>query len=500
MDDYCVGIDLGTMNSVLAYLDGNGDPEVDKGQDGSVVVPSSILFTDMGKIIGSKAEAQARIEGYSNFSSGFKRQMGTKYTRTIMSSTYTPTEMSALVLRKMLLRFEANHGAMPTKAVLSVPGDYGVPERQATIQAGRIAGLEAIELINEPTAACISYCRENRFREGNLIIFDLGGGTFDASVIKVSNNKFSVLANEGSRNLGGKDWNLHLANIIQRKIIDAYGMTQKEADRNSKMRRDIAAEARRVKELLTVRNRVTDTININGMPVTYTVRREEFEDATHELNLRLTTMMLNAVRSAGLRERDISKVVMTGGESQISAMMRYVDDALPTVRTDIYEPFTSMAKGSALYADSVFSDGNIVVEPVLSKTLGIKAGVDGNETIYNVVFRSTPLPITPEAVFRPKRDDQKTLELEVYETKANPGTYYTGLPYGFMIKRFEIPLPGKISRGRTKINVRFAADVNGLIQMFVECNGHAIECDMSNGMNMLPAQIMQSKKKVVNVI
>ena len=191
---------------------------------------------------------------------------------------------------------------------------------------------------------------------------------------------------------------------------------------------------------------------------------------------------------------------MTGGESQISAMMRYVDDALPTVRTDIFDPFTSMAKGAALYADAVFSDGDVIVEPVLSKTLGIKAGVDGNETIYNIVFRSTPLPMAPNALFRPKRDDQETLEMEVYETKANPGTYYTSLPYGFMIRKFEIPLTGKIYRGRTKINVHFTVDLNGLVQMFVDCNGEVTEFDMSNGMTMLPTQIMQSKKKVMNIL
>ena len=499
-EDYCVGIDLGTINTALAFMDGRGDLTVDKDPDGSMTVPTSVLFTDMGKIVGSKAETKARTEGYGNFLSGFKRQMGTKYTRTVMNSTYTPTEMSALVLRKMLLRFEENHGVMPTKAVLCVPGDYGIPERQATIQAGRIAGLEAIELINEPTAACIAYCKENKFRNGNIIIFDLGGGTFDASVVNVNNNRFKVLSNEGSRSLGGKDWNLHLANIIQRKVIDAYGMTQKEADRNMKMRQDIIVEARRVKERLTVRNRVTDTVDINGTPVTYTIRREEFEDATYELNMRLITMMMNALRSAGLREKDISRVVMTGGESQISAMMRYVDDALPTVRTDIFDPFTSMAKGAALYADAVFSDGDVIVEPVLSKTLGIKAGVDGNETIYNIVFRSTPLPMAPNALFRPKRDDQETLELEVYETKANPGTYYTSLPYGFMIRKFEIPLTGKIYRGRTKINVHFTVDLNGLVQMFVDCNGEVTEFDMSNGMTMLPTQIMQSKKKVMNIL
>ena len=228
--------------------------------------------------------------------------MGSKYTRTVMNSTYTPTEMSALVLRKMLLRFEENHGVMPTKAVLCDPGDYGIPERQATIQAGRIAGLEAIELTYDPTAACIAYCKENKFRNGNIIIFDLGGGTFDASVVNVDNNRFKVLLTEGSRRLGGKEWNHHHANIIQRKVIDAYGMTQKEADRNMKMRQDIIVEARRVKELLTVRNRVTDTVDINGTPVTYTIRREEFEDATYELNMRLITMMMNALRSASLSE------------------------------------------------------------------------------------------------------------------------------------------------------------------------------------------------------
>lgn len=496
-----MGIDLGTTNSCLAYSDANGNVKAFTGKNGKDIVPSVVLFTENGKMVGHEAKQKRDQYNTSSSASFFKRQMGTKITRTMRSVEYTPTELSALVITKMVSEFESEMNFKVRKAVITVPGDYSDAERSATIEAARIAGIEEVELLNEPVAAALSYgIGKGDKKDTTFIVYDLGGGTFDATVLKLENEKFTVLSSEGSKNLGGRDWDLELATIIQKKILDSTGLTFADIESDSDFRKAVMDEAELQKEQLSYNDRVVSKVDLRGNPVVFSTSREELEEATTWLISTTIDMVGYALRNANLQMNSLDKIILIGGSTLMPQVLRSLEDAYPSTDIQFFDPEHSVAKGAAIYAESVFGKKDIHITTVLTKSIGILAGIDGVEKICNILFRNTPLPIENTLMCRPKKDDQNVLDIAIYETYAKRGEEFVDVEEGNLIFKTSVELTGKISRGRTKIAVRFSADREGKITAVVECNGKMYPCDLSDRMILSNEEIINSRVKMRGVI
>lgn len=497
-----IGVDLGTVNSCLAYSDDQGNVSVSVNRDGSALLPSYIIFTKYGKLIGNDAVANTDEYGSPETVFYFKRLMGTDYSRTFRNIQYTPTEMSALILTKLLQNYNFNTGINNSdNMVITVPGDFGEAEKNATISAARIAGIEHIELLNESVAAAISYRNHTKdSADKNIIVYDLGGGTLDVTVMNVKDNRFTVLSDESSKDLGGRDWDLQLATIIQKKVLDSVGLTTDDVISDSEFRKSLITEAEKQKIVLEKNDRAISDVMLRGKHVLFTVTREEFEEATTWLMMKTIEMVGYALRNAGLLMKDIDQIILVGGSTQMPQVKKSLEEAFPSMDILIHDPELAVAKGAAIYARSVFSKKDLKVSSVSTRTIGILGGIDGEEKICNVIYRNLPLPIDRTVMCRPKRDDQDELEITIYESLAKKDEPYIDTTEGKLIFNDTIELPGKIIRGKTKIPIRFIEDSHGRVSITVECNGKIIDFGFSDVSEITAADINKSRSKMDGVL
>ena len=501
MDDsqFYVGADLGMVNSILAYTDANGIVSVKRWDDGQTKFPSAILITPRGKYAGQDIYRRMRTESRYHYENCFKRMMGTTHKERIFNVEYTPTEMVAMILKKMVSAFEEDHGERVERIVLAVPSDFGGAEREATYKAAYLAGIKEIKILNESDAAAIAYCHDTPDFRGNVAIYDMGGGTFDVTIISVSDSGFAVKSNEGSKFLGGRDWDLHLASIIQKRVVDLSGMRPQELDRNSDLRKRILSEAEKIKIILDNVEEARGVVDVNGMPIEFTVTREELNRSTEALIDKTLDMIRSAISCAGLTDRSLDRMVLVGGQSLTPYIWQKIEEAFPYVELLRYDPINAVARGAALYARSYFKTRDIKLSSILSKTYGLKMGIDGKERICNILYRNIQLPIKRTVVCRPKRDDQESLSIEVYENKSDTTVPDTEVSHSRLVNRFTVPLKGKITRGRTKITIDMESDYEGIVKITTVCNGITEKCDLGKYIYLTDEEFIESMRKVGSV-
>ena len=498
--EYYLGIDLGTVSTCLAYADDEGRVEISRNAGSGGLLPTAILFTDEGIYVGDQAVEKSTEYSASNSVFFFKRMMGTDYRRSYGGITYDSSEMSAIVLKKAINGFVENTGGDPRSAVITVPGDFSDAEKNATVAAARMVGIERLELLNESIAAAISYRHFSKdTRDKKIIVYDLGGGTLDVTVLSISGDSFNVLSDESSKDLGGRDWDLQLVNIIQKKVLDNSGLKPDDVVSDSEFRVAVIAEAERQKKLLDRNSRSVGSVKVKGNSVRYIVTRGEFEDATSWLMMKTINMVGYALRHAHLSMSDIDSIVLVGGSTKMPQIHRSLKEAFPSQELVSFDPEHAVARGAAIYARSIFSKNDITVSSATTRTIGILAGIDGVEKICNIIFRNTPLPIDKTLMCRPKRDDQRTLEISVYESLAKETDDFIDIGEGKLLSNNIFDLQGKITRGKTKIPIRFIADKDGRISIAVECNGHINECRMCDPMPS-SEQIALSSLKLEGII
>ncbi len=495
-----VGIDLGTVSTCLAYSDEQGTVDISKNEGSGGLLPSVILFTDDGKYVGDQAVKLSTQYDASNSVFFFKRMMGTDYRRSFGGVSYDASEMAAMVLKKVIMGFEENTGDKVDSAVITVPGDFSDGEKNGTVAAAKMVGIERLELLNESIAAAISYRHFSKDdRDKKIIVYDLGGGTLDVTVVSITGNNFDVLSNESSKDLGGRDWDIHLANIIQKKVLETSGLRPDDVVTDSELRVAVIAEAERQKKLLDRSPRSVGSVKVKDQQVRYLVTRGEFEDATSWLMMKTINMVGYALRNANLTMSNIDSIVLVGGSTKMPHVQRSLKEAFPSMEIVSFDPEYAVARGAAIYARSVFGNGEIKVRSAATRTIGILAGIDGEEKICNIIFRNTFLPIDETLMCRPKRDDQKVLEISIYESLARESDKYIEPSEGKLLANNIFDLQGRISRGRTKIPIRFIADKDGRISVAMECNGHYEECRICDPMPS-SEQIQESSLKLEGVI
>ena len=521
MTDYCIGIDLGTTYSCLAYIDEDGDPVVEKNFEQEDTTPSVILFNENGEIIvGSPAKDMSVMYPPERVITSIKRQMGTDYTIDIDGETYNPIMLSAVILRKMINDFNDNHGCDVKKAVITCPAYFGQNERDATKTAGTIAGLEDVTVINEPTAAAISFGFGNAAGgKKRVLVYDLGGGTFDVTILEIDGSSFTAVATDGERFLGGKDWDAAISNIIKQKISEETGIDKESLDENEDVRQSLINDSETIKKRLSTAESTKGTLTVEGQKVVFTITREDFENASSGLIQTTIDIIDRVLASKDFTMADIDEVVLVGGSSRMPQVKNSITAKYPDAKVNIYDPDQSVAKGAAIFAlsNSVAPDaentleagaapvaeGAINVHNVLSKTFGIKAVYeDGTEMISNIIFRNEALPIESVKTYYPVDDGQNTIMVEIHEDAAfnDEDGKKTELIEGAPVGNFMMELPVDVTKS-TPITVKFTATNEGILIASVDCMEQHSEYQIENDMTMSEEEINKSMglmEKVTN--
>ncbi|HHV41624.1 MAG TPA: molecular chaperone DnaK, partial [Clostridiaceae bacterium] len=453
-----IGIDLGTTNSVVAVLEG-GDQVVIPNAEGNRTTPSVVAFTKEGeRLVGQVAKRQA-ITNPDRTIQSVKREMGTSWKTTIDGTTYTPPEISAMVLQKLKTDAEAYLGEKVTQAVITVPAYFSDAQRQATKDAGRIAGLDVLRIINEPTAAALAYGLDKE-AEQKIMVFDLGGGTFDVSLLEIGDGVFEVLATSGNNRLGGDDFDQKIVDWMVAEMKSDQGIDLSH-DKMAMQRLREAAEKAKV-ELSSV----TST-NINLPYITadqtgpkhleLTLSRAKFDDMTSDLVEATMKPVRNTMSDAGLKPGDINKILLVGGSSRIPAVHDAVKNFFNQEPFKGINPDECVAIGAAIQAGVLSGDiKGMVLLDVTPLSLGIET-LGGVMT--RIIDRNTTIPTKKSQIFSTAADGQTSVEVHVLQGEREFARDNKTLG------RFSLDGIAPAPRGIPQIEVTFDIDANGIVNV-----------------------------------
>ncbi len=453
-----IGIDLGTTNSCVAVMEG-GEAVVIANAEGARTTPSVVAFTKTGeRMVGQVAKRQA-ITNPDRTISSIKREMGSAYKVTIDNKSYTPQEISAMILQKLKADAESYIGQPVTEAVITVPAYFTDAQRQATKDAGRIAGLDVKRIINEPTAAALAYGLDKE-SDQKIMVYDLGGGTFDVSVLEIGDGVIEVLATAGNNRLGGDDFDA----CITKYLVDEFKKTEGidlSADKVAMQRLREAAEKAKI-ELSGV-----TTSNINLPYITadatgpkhldVTLSRAKFNELTHHLVEKTVGPVKQALSDSGLTASDISKVLMVGGSSRIPAVQEMVKQLTGKEGFKGINPDECVAIGAAIQGGVLAGDvKGVLLLDVTPLSLGI-------ETLGGVctrlIERNTTIPTKKSQIFSTAADNQTAVEINVLQGEREMAQYNKSLG------RFNLDGIAPARRGTPQIEVTFDIDANGIVNV-----------------------------------
>ncbi len=458
-----IGIDLGTTNSCVAVMEG-GEAKVITNPEGNRTTPSVVAFKNGEKIVGDAAKRQVVTNPNSVIS--IKRKMGTNEKTTLEGKEYSPQEISAMILQYMKSYAESYLGEPVTKAVITVPAYFNDAQRQATKDAGRIAGLEVERIINEPTAAALAFGIDKTDVEQKVLVYDLGGGTFDVSILDLSDGTFEVLSTAGDNNLGGDDFD----NVIVDHMVEVF---QKENginlrnDRMALQRMKEAAEKAK-KDLSGMMQTQISLPFISAGPagplhLEMTLTRAKFEAMTKNLVERTIGPVRQALRDAGLTKNDIHQVLLVGGSTRIPAVQEAVKNELGKEPNKSVNPDEVVAIGASIQGGVLAGDvKDVLLLDVTPLSLGIET-LGGVMT--KLIDRNTTIPTSKSQVFSTAADNQPAVDIHVLQGERPMARDNKTLGM------FKLDGIAPAPRGIPQIEVTFDIDVNGIVHVSAKDKG-----------------------------
>jgi molecular chaperone DnaK len=487
-----IGIDLGTTNSCVAVMEG-GKPVVIANAEGVRTTPSVVAFTKNGeRLIGELAKRQAVTNAEKTISS-IKRHMGTDYRVAIDDKKYSPQEISAMILQKLKADAESYLGETVTEAVITVPAYFNDSQRQATKDAGKIAGLDVKRIINEPTAAALAYGLDNE-REQKIMVYDLGGGTFDVSIIEIGEGVIEVLSTNGDTFLGGDDFDNKITDYMLAEFKRTEGVDL-STDKMALQRLKEAAEKAK-KELSSA---TTTNINLPFITVTsegpkhldMTLTRAKFDDLTRDLVERTAIPVQNALRDAGLSASEITKVLLVGGSTRIPAVQDKVKQLTGKEPNKSLNPDECVAVGASIQGGKLAGDagaGDILLLDVTPLTLSIET-MGGIAT--HLIERNTTIPTKNSQVFSTAADNQSAVDINVLQGERQFAKDNKSLG------QFRLDGIPPARRGVPQIEVTFDIDANGIINVSAKDLGTGKEqhITITSSTNMSDEEIDKAVKE-----
>ena len=487
-----IGIDLGTTNSCVAVMEG-GKPTVIANAEGARTTPSVVAFTKTGeRLIGEPAKRQAVTNAEKTISS-IKRDMGTDRGRTIDGKKYSPQQISAMILQKLKADAESYLGEKVTEAVITVPAYFNDAQRQATKDAGKIAGLDVKRIINEPTAAALAYGLDNE-TEQKVMVYDLGGGTFDVSVIEIGDGVIEVLSTNGDTHLGGDDFDQKIIDWMVSEFKKAEGVDL-STDKMALQRLKEAAEKAK-KELSSA-----TTTNINLPFITATadgpkhfdmnLTRAKFEELVHDLVERTAIPVQNAMKDAGLNYSDISKVLLVGGSTRVPCVQEKVKQLTGKEPNKSLNPDECVAIGASIQGGKLAGDagaGDILLLDVTPLSLSIET-MGGIAT--KLIERNTTIPTKKSQVFSTAADNQTAVDINVLQGERQFAKDNKSLG------QFRLDGIPPARRGVPQIEVTFDIDANGIVNVSAKDLGTGKEqhITITSGTNMSDDDIEKAVKE-----
>ena len=487
-----IGIDLGTTNSCVAVMEG-GKPVVIPNQEGSRTTPSVVAFTKTGeRLVGEPAKRQAVTNADRTIAS-IKRHMGTDYKVTIDGKSYTPQEISAMILQKLKADAEAYLGETVSEAVITVPAYFNDAQRQATKDAGKIAGLDVKRIINEPTAAALAYGLDNE-NEQKIMVYDLGGGTFDVSLIEIGDGVIEVLSTNGDTHLGGDDFDNRITQWLVDEFKKAEGVDL-SGDKMAMQRLKEAAEKAK-KELSTA-----TTTNINLPFITATAEgpkhldmnltRAKFDELTHDLIERTAVPVQNALKDGGVTTAELGKVLLVGGSTRMLAAQEKVKQMTDKEPNKSLNPDECVAIGAAIQGGKLAGDagaGDILLLDVTPLSLSIET-MGGIAT--RLIERNTTIPTKKSQIFSTAADNQEAVDIHVVQGEREFARDNKTLGQF----RLDGILPAR--RGVPQIEVTFDIDANGIVNVSAKDLGTGKEqhITITSGSNMSDSDIDKAVKE-----
>ena len=452
-----VGIDLGTTNSVVAVLEG-GEPTVIANAEGNRTTPSIVAFKGEEVLVGELAKRQA-ITNPDNTVRSIKRQIGTNWKEKFENKEYTPQEVSARILQKLKRDAESYIGEDVTDAVVTVPAYFNDAERQATKEAGQIAGLNVLRIINEPTAAALAYGLENN-EDQKILVYDLGGGTFDVSVLEISEGVFEVKSTSGDSKLGGDDWDERVMEWLVDKFKSSTGIDISE-DKMAMQRIKEGAEKAKIELSSTTETEVNlpfITANDSGpQHLLEKLSRSEFEKITSDLVDRTKDPVNKAVEDAGLSFSDIQHIILVGGSTRIPAVQALVKSMTGKDPSKGVNPDEVVASGAAIQAGVLKGDvKDVLLLDVTPLTLGVetKGGI-----MTKMIERNTTIPTKRSETFSTADDGQTQVEIHVLQGEREMASGNKSLG------KFNLTDIPSAKAGTPQIEVTFDIDANGIVNV-----------------------------------